>query len=329
MIDVIIGWLDRSFIGSSLTSPHAVDLLPFATNLTVDLAASDPRLTGLLQAYGYLVATISYLGAEQALCSVFHSFVCFSHRETFYYANFSFAGEAVFRLYRHSYPFDGREPRRQGWRTDEHSVFFPELSDCRQEIIADLDYIGLSTDPSLCSAVRKNETRFYELDQLTVDEVERLVDDIRRRLDSTVVAARLRYMVSGLVAVSAIVYTVLATVTHCLTQSRCRPGKHCCAADSRKRKQSAHLLEAASTTIYSERPLDRTATAADNSCLQAADVELALSNEFTTTSPSRTLTGSLPPNDVSPHTPTADCNHRRQLSPPPPPNFSALKVACV
>jgi len=222
VIDVMIGWLDRSFISSSLTSPHAGALLPF-TDLTVNLAASDARLTGLLQAYGYLVAAISYLGAEQALCSVFHSFVCFSHRETFYYANFSFAGEAVFRLYRHSYPLDGREPRRQGWRTDEHSVFFPELTDCRQEIIADLDYIGLSTDPSLCSAVRKNETRFYELDQLTVDEVERLVDDIRSRLDSTVVAARLRYVISGLVAVSAIVYTVLATVTHCLTVDSCIP----------------------------------------------------------------------------------------------------------
>lgn len=78
------------------------------------------------------------------------SFVCFSHRETFYYANFSFAGEAVFRLYRHpwsrgeallrlyqrswprgevvfrlyrhSYPLDAGtgEPRPPGWRTAEH-----------------------------------------------------------------------------------------------------------------------------------------------------------------------------------------------------------------
>jgi len=306
---------------------HHAALLPFITS-TTDLVASDARLTGLLQAYGYLVAAVSYLGAEQALCSVFHSFVCFSHRETFYYANFSFAGEAVFRLYRHSYPLDAadsRDPRRPGWRTDEHSVFFPELTDCRQEIIADLDYIGMSTDPSLCSAVRKNETRFYELDQLTVDEVERLVSDIRRRLDAAVVAARLRYVVSGVVAAVAIVYTILATVAHCLTQSRC-VSAHCCARN-RKRKQNEQLLEA--STIYTERPVDRTTTAAaDNSCcttLHAADVEHCLS-ELTIT-PSRTLTGNLS-NDVS-ATRAADSDHRRRLSPPPPPNFSALKVACV
>jgi len=340
IIDVIIGWLDRSFaISWPTTSPHAA-LLPF-TAATGDLVRTDARLTGLLQAYGYLVAAISYLGAEQALCSVFHSFVCFSHRETFYYANFSFAGEAVFRLYRHSYPLDvggggGGEPRRSGWRTDEHAVFFPELTDCRQDIIADLDYIGtltddyigMSTDPSLCAAVRKNETRFFELDQLTVDEVERLVGDIRRRLDAAVTSSRLRYIISGVLATAAVVYTALATLTHCVTQSRCA-SDHCCAANHRKRKPNEHLLEASS--IYAERPADRTPTsaAADNSCCTppyGADVEQTLS-ELTTTTPSRTLTANLS-NDIS-LSPTTECNHRHHLTPPPPPNFSALKVACV
>ena len=314
--------MDRS-VGTSWNWRHS-PVLPF-TAVTADVAAADARLTGLLQAYGYLIAAVSYIGAEQALCSVFHSFVCFSHRETFYYANFSFAGEAVFRLYRHSYPLDVGEPRPPGWRTDEHRLFFPDLVDCRQEIIADLDYIGMSTDPSLCSAARKNETRFYELDQLRVDEVERLVGEVQRRLDEAAAAARLRFTISGVAAAAAIVYTVLASVAYCVTQSRC-VSAHCCAGN-RKRKQNEQLLEA--STIYTERPVERSATAAaDNSGCMAVyggDVEQGLS-ELTSTPP-RTLPDSLP-NDVT-STPAADCNHRHRLSPPPPPNFPALKVACV
>ena len=324
VIDVITGWLDRS-LGSTWTSRH-IAFLPFTAS-TADHAV-DTRLMGLLQAYGYLIAAISYIGAEQALCSVFHSFVCFSHRETFYYTNFSFAGEAVFRLYRHSYPVGAAERRRPaGWRTDEHRVFFPELTDCRREIIADLDYIGMSTDPSLCSAVRKNETRFHELDQLTVDEVERLVVDVRRRLDSAVDASRLRYIISGVVAAAAIVYVTIATLTHCLAQSRCASSSQ---HSNRKRKHSKEQLE--TSNIYTERPVEQTATAAaaaaDNSwhgnSWHGNDVEQVLS-ELT---PSRTaLTDNLA-NDVS-FIPAVDCKHRRQLSPPPPPSFPALRVACV
>jgi len=320
-----------------LASRHAA-LLPFPS-ATVDLATADVRLTGLLQAYGYLIAAVSYIGAEQALCSVFHSFVCFSHRETFYYANFSFAGEAVFRLYRHSYPLDSAAvsgdvpPRPYGWRTDEHRVFFPELNDCRQEIIADLDYIGMSTDPSLCSAVRKNETRFYELDQLTVDEVERLVGEVRRRLDAALAAARLRYLISGVVAVAAVVYVVLATVAHCIILSRCVSARCCCCcgARNRKRKENERLLEA--STIYGERPVEQSASTApaDDSCCTAAygGSEVDHVPPELTSTPSRTLADNLA-NDIT-STSTLDCNHRRQLSPPPPPqpNFPAVKVACV
>lgn len=306
------------------TSSHAA-YLPLAAASTFELAASvaDTRLTGLLQAYGYLMAAVSYIGAEQALCSVFHSFVCFSHRETFYYANFSFAGEAVFRLYRHSYPLDaGDEPRRPGWATDEHRAFFPEMTDCRLEIIADLDYIGLSTDPSLCSAVRKNETRFYELDQLSVDEVERLVNDIRRRLDTALTASRLRYLVSGVAAAGAVVYAALATLALCISQSRCSSSS---GRNNRKRKQADQLLEA--STIYVERPVEQTASAtaaADNSCCSAGYELDVAESEMT---PARTLSDCLG-NDIS-TTSYADCNHRHQLSPPPPPTFPALRVACV
>ena len=50
-------------------------------------------------AYTYLLGSINYLGAEQALCSVFFSMICFSYWETFAYANYSYSGEAAFRMY--------------------------------------------------------------------------------------------------------------------------------------------------------------------------------------------------------------------------------------
>jgi hypothetical protein len=72
----------------------------------------------LLHAYGYLMATANSIGAEQALCRAFHSVVCFSRRETLAYANYSFAGEALFRLYRLALaalpPDDVAQPRHRG-----------------------------------------------------------------------------------------------------------------------------------------------------------------------------------------------------------------------
>ena len=53
-----------------------------------------------LLAYSYLLGSINYLGAEQSMCSVFFSVICFSYRETFAYANYSYSGEAAFRMYR-------------------------------------------------------------------------------------------------------------------------------------------------------------------------------------------------------------------------------------
>ena len=46
------------------------------------------------------MAATNSLGAEQTLCRAFHSVVCFSRAETLAYANFSFAGETLYRLYR-------------------------------------------------------------------------------------------------------------------------------------------------------------------------------------------------------------------------------------
>lgn len=200
IIDILLGWLNR-FIGDGSS------------------AASGPHIWQLINSHGYLMGAISYLGAEQALCTVFHSIICFSHKETFYYANFSFTGEALFRLYRQSYPsaedIMSSAGRTNDWRTAAHQTFFPELQSCRQEILADMDYAGTSTDPSLCSYSRKNETRFNEIEILTTQETEHLVDAILSSLRLELKERFFCLWMSTIVLVVCSVYTFIAHLVRC------------------------------------------------------------------------------------------------------------------
>jgi len=135
----------------------------------------------LLHAYGYLMAAANSLGAEQTLCRAFHSVVCFSRAETLAYANFSFAGETLYRLYRLSLP-PSVDDGQQG-APHRHDQFFPALSSCRREVFDDLDQYGMAIDPSLCDYGRKNETEIREVERLTVDDatrLQRLVDAAAR-----------------------------------------------------------------------------------------------------------------------------------------------------
>ena len=95
-----------------------------------------------LRSYYYLVASVNWLGAEQALCTAFHSLVCFSHRETFYYAEVAFSGEAIYRLYRKSNP--SRE-RAYGWRSTAHWRLFPEMAACRRQLFVNVDFSSSAT----------------------------------------------------------------------------------------------------------------------------------------------------------------------------------------
>ena len=265
---MILGWLDREINARTATRWGSFRNGAAGSSGLSFIGSGDRgsgRLNGLLQTYGYLMAAVGYIGAEQALCSAFHSVVCFSHRETFYYANYSFAGESLFRLYRHSYPSDIRSspgsdtseavrraaassssspssavaavqsavpppvpvppsppPHPSGWRSADHRTFFPELSTCRRDIMADLDYIGASTDPSLCSPTRKNETRFLELDILTVDEYERLAEDISFELDADEISADRRCTLSAAVAGGAALYILIAVLVRCMVRARRR-----------------------------------------------------------------------------------------------------------
>ena len=141
----------------------------YDTRSDVNAAPGSGAISRWLLSYGYLMAGINEIGAEQALCAAFRSLVCFSHKETFYYASRAFAGEAAFRLYRRSLqprppqplppssaygrpPDDGQGSVGVGddddpivvtgsrWTHDPHDRFFPALAACQREIFADVDY---------------------------------------------------------------------------------------------------------------------------------------------------------------------------------------------
>ena len=189
IIDVLFGWLNRE-----------LDIF------------GETEIWGWLLAYSYLMGSINYLGAEQALCSAFYSIICFSHRETFYYANFSFSGEAVFRVYRQAYP----DLREGIWRITPHEHFFPDLHTCREEIFADMDYHGMSMDPSLCDYSRKNETRFTDVDMLTQDEHNRLVFEITNVIQRDSNKAIFDFLLSAIVLIVITLYILLTHICRCL-----------------------------------------------------------------------------------------------------------------
>ena len=153
---------------------------------------------------------------SRPLCSVFHSVVCLSHRETFYYANFSFSAEALFRLYRQSYPLSqtgGDESATTAWRTASHQAFFPLMFSCRQEILADLDYVGMSSDQTPCSHTRKNETRFNEIELLTDVELKKVGEAVAKAMTSQSADSRVGFAVAAASLIATTFYIVAAHVT--------------------------------------------------------------------------------------------------------------------
>ena len=163
-----------------------------------------------LIAYSYLMGSLNYIGAEQTLCGAFFSVVCFSHKETYYFANFSFAGEATFRLYRQTFPVDRGDDE---WRTRPHSKFFPDLDACRVEIFSNADYSGMAIDPSVCDYSRRNETSFHETDIITNDELGRLIEGFEAVFEKKLERSSIQLLMSGVMLGSIVGY--LLTV-HCL-----------------------------------------------------------------------------------------------------------------
>jgi len=163
------------------------------------------------------MAATSSLGAEQTLCRAFHSVVCFSRSEALAYANFSFAGETLYRLYRLSLPPSvDHDDDDDGW-PHRHGEFFPELASCRREIFDDLDHYGMAIDPSLCDYGRKNETEIREVDRLSVRDASLL----GRRIDETALADEMACRRRLLIAVAVFgvtgAYAAFAHLVRCVS----------------------------------------------------------------------------------------------------------------
>lgn len=190
-----------------------------------------------VHSYGYLVAAIGHLGAERALCRVFESVVCLSHRETFYYVNFSYGAEALFRLYRQSYPVDregsgsGRR-RSDDWRTRSHVLLFPELASCRREILATMASsspagpVASSLDPSACGAsVRSGSDDETQTDDETL-MLRKEETEIRERLrsvtDDDCRAARRRVRLGVFLLGGCLAYVLAALGTGVVLRRRLR-----------------------------------------------------------------------------------------------------------
>ncbi|ESO01102.1 hypothetical protein HELRODRAFT_175131 [Helobdella robusta] len=181
LIDVILTWVNRGESPLPLDSitGSVISFIPlmFGAPQGHDSSLTRERWSSvryLLQSHSYLLSSLNYIGAEQSLCRAYHSLVCLTRRETLYYANFSFAGEAFFRMYRQSYPSltDPRDdlPRNlneeevlfqpsgtsdtpprswrwygpglsREWRMAEHKLFFPTLFICRSELVSEMDYV--------------------------------------------------------------------------------------------------------------------------------------------------------------------------------------------
>jgi len=170
-------------------------------------------LVTLLHAYGYLMAATNSLGAEQTLCRAFHSVVCFNRAETLAYANFSFAGETLYRLYRLSLPRSDDDDER---RAHHHAQLFPALASCRREIFDDLDQYGMAIDPSLCDYGRKNETAIREVDRLTVLDASRLAKRIDNTTHDHEQACRSRLRMAVAVVGVTVIYVVVTHVIRCV-----------------------------------------------------------------------------------------------------------------
>ncbi|ELU05108.1 hypothetical protein CAPTEDRAFT_216161 [Capitella teleta] len=131
------------------------------------LALAGPELWRWAVSLAQLMSCLNFLGVQESLCGVYRSIVCFSHRETFIFANYSFSGEAAFEIYNQNYP-----------ASNDHLSFaaFSGLSNCRQSVFAGLEYGSTADNDIPCEVASTNITtsheveRFVRLESIVIDE---------------------------------------------------------------------------------------------------------------------------------------------------------------
>lgn len=157
--------------------------------------------------YGHFLNSVNFLTGEQSLCNAFSSLVCFSNRERLFYVNFTFSGEATFRLYRRSYPAGHVILTDRWWgRNSDHTSLFPTLAQCRRDVVEDLNYYSLSSDQDqreICDLSRRNETRSHEVSDLLQTEMDTIATLATINLQQEVSVASRRYVaIACLLAIS-------------------------------------------------------------------------------------------------------------------------------
>ena len=175
---------------------------------------SETSLFPYLATYGYLLHSINYLGGQQALCSAYYSVICFSHKQTFLFANYSFSGEAFYKEYASNYAalLNGAasQPSKQ------YDTVFPNLAECHRELVSDINYPGMAMDTSSCDFSRRNETRFRDLDLLVSDENEHLAALITSQLTEQQHSVTQSYVLALSLCAGVLTYFILIHLVRCV-----------------------------------------------------------------------------------------------------------------
>lgn len=232
----------RSLVLSAILKRHRaetrigqnfIDDIQFYTNViesTIDWLKTDSD-GQWMTIYGHLLNSANFLTGEQSLCNAFNSLVCFSHRERLFYVNYTFTGEATFRLYRRAYnSADNIDVGVLEKTLSDHAAIFPALARCRRDVVQDINYYSVSPEHhTICDQSRRNASRVREVNDLLVQEMDIMIKRAVEQTKIGVSTAYTRYVIiSWLLAIVAcyglavVSLNVGSLICHSIRQNRRR-----------------------------------------------------------------------------------------------------------
>ena len=214
--------------------------------MLVSQPTSSSLITKALKSFSYLVYSLAYLGAEQSLCICFHSLICFSHKETFHYANVTFSAEIMFRTYTQSLKLF-IEHKNDQIKKLEYNAVFPELSYCRQEILSGMDNVGVPMGPSVCNQSRRNETNIVDVNQLANKELMFFEDLLYNILSKRVETNEFCFIISTLVFTFSTFYIFIMNLFKVIYFKTRKP-------KNKRKKKQVRLETSSHETLPNETP---------------------------------------------------------------------------